>query len=49
MAEKARIENDKLSKKINSLEKKLLLINKKLKKQIVFFTDSYLNLDKKIL
>ena len=32
MAEKARIENDKLSKKINSLEKKLLLINKKLKK-----------------
>ena len=32
MAEKARIENGKLSKKINSLEKKLLLINKKLKK-----------------
>ena len=32
MAEKARIENDKLIKKINSLEKKLLLINKKLKK-----------------
>lgn len=32
MAEKARIENDKLSKKINSLERKLLLINKKLKK-----------------
>ena len=32
MAEKARIENDKLNKKLASLEKKLLLINKKLKK-----------------
>ena len=32
MAEKARIENDKLNKKLDSLEKKLLLINKKLKK-----------------
>jgi hypothetical protein len=32
MAEKARIENEKLNKKINSLEKKLLLINKKFKK-----------------
>jgi len=31
MAEKARIENEKLSKKINLLEKKILLINKKLK------------------
>jgi hypothetical protein len=30
MAEKARIENEKLSKKINLLEKKILLINKKL-------------------
>ena len=35
MAEKSRIENDKLSKKINSLEKSLSLINKKFKKQIV--------------
>ena len=32
MAEKSRIENDKLSKKINSLEKSISLINKKLKK-----------------
>ena len=32
MAEKARIENDKLNKKLDSIEKKLLLINKKLKK-----------------
>ena len=32
MAEKARIENEKLSKRINSLEKKIVLINKKLKK-----------------
>lgn len=31
MAEKARIENDKLNKKILLLEKKFLLINKKLK------------------
>ena len=32
MAEKARIENDKLNKKLDSIEKKLLLINKKPKK-----------------
>ena len=32
MAEEARIQNEKLSKKINSLEKKILVLNKKLKK-----------------
>ncbi|MDG2001491.1 MAG: accessory factor UbiK family protein [Alphaproteobacteria bacterium] len=32
MAEEARIQNEKLSKKINSLEKKIVLLNKKLKK-----------------
>jgi len=32
MAEKSRIENDKLSKKINSLEKSISLMNKKFKK-----------------
>ena len=32
MAEEARIQNEKLSKKINSLEKKILIVNKKLKK-----------------
>ena len=32
MAEEARIQNEKLSKKINSLEKKIVVINKKLKK-----------------
>ena len=32
MAEEARIQNDKLSKKINLLENKITLINKKFKK-----------------
>jgi hypothetical protein len=32
MAEEARIQNEKLSKKINSLEKKIVLLNKKFKK-----------------
>ncbi|MFL2682910.1 MAG: accessory factor UbiK family protein [Alphaproteobacteria bacterium] len=32
MAEEARIQNEKLSKKINTLEKKIVLLNKKFKK-----------------
>ena len=32
MAEEARIQNEKLSKKINSLEKKIVVLNKKIKK-----------------
>lgn len=32
MAEEARIQNEKLSKKINTLEKKILLFNKQFKK-----------------
>ena len=32
MAEEARIQNEKLSKKINSLEKKIVLLNKKFNK-----------------
>lgn len=32
MAEEARIQNEKLSKKINILEKKIVLLNKKFKK-----------------
>jgi BMFP domain-containing protein YqiC len=32
MAEEARIQNEKLSKKINSLEKQIVLLNKKFKK-----------------
>ena len=32
MAEEARIQNEKLSKKINSLERKIVVLNKKIKK-----------------
>ena len=32
MAEEARIQNEKLSKKINTLEKRIVLLNKKFKK-----------------